>query len=131
MQCGHRKAYRPDVPQGKVRQAGLDPLGRPLATEVVAGERADDPLDVPCLARVQKSVGRGGLLCVGDGKRAAHATRAFIAWSGDDDLCPLPHVQRAAGELEAALERVWSGDQALISVLRAPEQGEPKLMAQG
>src|SRR5712664_258119 len=130
-QFGHSKDYRPDLPQVKVMQAVLDPLGMPLATDVVSGERADDPLYVPCIARVQKSVGRGGLLFVGDCKMAAHATRAFIALSGDYSLCPLPQVQLAEGELEAALERVWSGDQALISVLRAPEQGEPKLIAQG
>ena len=130
-QFGHSKDYRPDLPQVKVMQAVLDPLGMPLATDVVSGERADDPLYVPCIARVQKSLGRGGLLFVGDCKMAAHATRAFIALSGDSDLCPLPQVQLAEGELEAALERVWSGDQALLSVLRAQDQGEPKLIAQG
>ena len=130
-QFGHSKDYRPDLPQVKVMQAVLDPLGMPLATDVVSGERADDPLYVPCIARVQKSLGRSGLLFVGDCKMAAHATRAFIALSGDYSLCPLPQVQLAAGELEAALERVWSGDQALLSVLRAQDQGEPKLIAQG
>jgi transposase len=130
-QFGHSKDYRPDLPQVKVMQAVLDPLGMPLATDVVSGERADDPLYVPCIARVQKSLGRSGLLFVGDCKMAAHATRAFIALSGDYDLCPLPQVQLAEGELEVALERVWSGDQALISVLRAQAQGEPKLIAQG
>src|SRR5947199_1655013 len=130
-QFGHSKDYRPDLPQVKVMQAVLDPLGMPLATDVVSGERADDPLYVPCIRRVQKSLGRGGLLFVGDCKMAAHATRAFIALSGDYYLCPLPQVQLAEGELEAALERVWSGDQALLSVLRAQDQGEPKLIAQG
>src|SRR2546421_7137841 len=130
-QFGHSKDYRPDLPQVKVMQAVLDPLGMPLATDVVSGERADDPLYLPCIARVQQGLGRSGLLFVGDCKMAAHATRAFIALSGDYYLCPLPQVQLAEGELEVALERVWSGDQALISVLRAQEQGEPKLIAQG
>src|ERR671924_1150741 len=128
-QFGHSKDHRPDLPQVKVMQAVLDPLGMPVATDVVSGDRADDPLYLPCIARVQKSLGCGGLLFVGDCKMAAHATRAFIALSGDYYLCPLPQVQLAEGELEAALERVWSGDQALISVLRAQEQGEPKLIA--
>ena len=61
-QFGHSKDYRPDLPQVKVMQAVLDPLGMPLATDVVSGERADDPLYVPCLARVQASLGRRGLL---------------------------------------------------------------------
>jgi len=130
-QFGHSKDYRPDLPQVKVMQAVLDPLGMPLATDVVSGERADDPLYVPCIERVQQSLGRSGLLFVGDCKMAAQATRAFIALAGDYYLCPLPQVQLAEGELAAALERVWSGEQALSSVFREPEQGEPQLMAQG
>jgi transposase len=61
-QFGHSKDYRPDLPQVKVMQAVLDPLGMPLATDVVSGERADDPLYLPCIERVQASVGRRGLL---------------------------------------------------------------------
>ena len=62
---------------------------------------------------------------------AAHATRAFIAVAGDYYLCPLPQVQLAEGELDEALERVWSGEQALTSVVREPEPGKPTLIAQG
>lgn len=60
-QCGPSKDDRPDLPQSKVMQAVLDPLGMPWATDGVSGERADDPLSVPCLERVQASVGRHGL----------------------------------------------------------------------
>ena len=130
-QFGHSKDHRPDLPQVKVMQAVLDPLGMPLATDVVSGERADDPLYVPCIARVQQSLGRRGLLFVGDCKMAAQDTRTFIALAGDYYLCPLPQVQLAEGELDQALERVWSGDQVLESVWRAQAQGEPKLIAQG
>jgi transposase len=130
-QFGHSKDHRPDLPQVKVMQAVLDPLAMPLATDVVSGERADDPLYVPCIERVQHSLGRSGLLFVGDCKMAAHATRAFIALAGDYYLCPLPQTQRAEGEWEGALERVWSGDQALTLVFREPEPGKPQLIAQG
>lgn len=130
-QFGHSKDHRPDLPQVKVMQAVLDPLGMPLATDVVSGERADDPLYVPCIARVQQSLDRRGLLFVGDCKMAAFDTRAFIAQAGDYYLCPLPQVQLAEGELAQALARVRSGDQALKSVWREQEQGEPQLIAQG
>ena len=106
-QFGHSKDDRPDLPQVKVMQAVLDPLGMPLATDVVSGERADDPLYMPCIERVQASVGRHGLLYVGDCKMASRETRARIAAAGDFYLCPLPQVQLAAGEFEAALEAVW------------------------
>src|SRR5918996_3825448 len=130
-QFGHSKDHRPDLPQVKVMQAVLDPLAMPLATDVVSGERADDPLYVPCIERVQQSLGRSGLLFVGDCKMAAHATRAFIALAGDYYLCPLPQVQLGEGELDEALESVWSGEQALTSVFRKNERSEPALIAQG
>jgi transposase len=103
----------------------------PLATDVVSGERADDPLYVPCIKRVQQSLGRSGLLFVGDCTMAAHATRAAIALAGDYYLCPLPQVQLAEDELDRALEQVWNGAQALTSVSRDDEQGQPTLIAQG
>src|SRR5881409_4367745 len=112
-QLGHSKAYRPDLPQVKVMQAVLDPLGMPLATDVVSGERADDPLYLPCIERVQAGVGRRGLLYVGDCKMASRETRARLATSGDFYLCPLPQVQLAKGEFDTALEAIWSGEPTL------------------
>src|SRR5712664_1412728 len=130
-QFGHSKDYRPDLPQVKVMQAVLDPLGMPLATDVVSGERADDPLYLPCIARVQASVGRRGLLYVGDCKMASRETRARIAAPGDFYLCPLPQVQLAEGELDAALEAVWRGEHVLSSVVREGPKGQPELIAEG
>ena len=40
-QFGHSKDHRPDLPQVKVMLSTLDPLGLPLATEVVPGDRAE------------------------------------------------------------------------------------------
>jgi transposase len=131
LQFGHRKGHRPDLPQVKGMQAVLDPLGLPLAIDVVSSERADDLRYVPCIARVQRSLDRRGLLFVGYGKMAAFDTRAFVALAGDDYLCPLPQVQVAEGELDQALEWVRNGGQALKSVWREQEQGELKHIAQG
>jgi len=130
-QFGHSKDYRPDLPHVKVMQAVLDPLGMPLATDVVSGERADDPLYVPCIARVQASLGRRGLLYVGDCKMASRETRALIAASGDFYLCPLPQVQLAEGELAAALEAVWRGERTRIPVFRERPDGKSELIAEG
>ncbi len=130
-QFGHSKDYRPDLPQVKVMQAVLDPLGMPLATDVVSGERADDPLYLPCIERVQASMGRRGLLYVGDCKMASRETRARLAASGDFYLCPLPQVQLAKGEFDAALEAIWSGKPTLSSVVREGLKGELELIAEG
>jgi len=130
-QFGHSKDYRPDLPQVKVMQAVLDPLGMPLATDVVSGERADDPLYMPCIERVQASVGRHGLLYVGDCKMASRETRARLVVPGDFYLCPLPQVQLAEGELDAALEAVWRGEQSLSPVRREGPKGELEVIAEG
>ena len=130
-QFGHSKDYRPDLPQVKVMQAVLDPLGMPLATDVVSGERADDPLYMPCIERVQASLGRRGLLYVGDCKMASRDTRARITAPGDFYLCPLPQVQLAEGEFDAARAAVWHGEQALSPVVREGPKGELELIAEG
>ena len=130
-QFGHSKDHRPDLPQVKVMQAVLDPLGMPLATDVVAGNRADDPLYVPCIERVQASLGRRGLLYVGDCKMASRETRAWIAHQGAYYLCPLPQVQLVEGELEAALTALDRGEVALSPVCREPQDGESELIAEG
>jgi transposase len=92
-QFGHSKDHRPDLPQVKVMQAVLDPLGMPVATDVVSGECADDPLYLPCIERLQESLGRRGLLYVGDCKMAARASSACGQGQG------------AGGSLERARSR--------------------------
>jgi transposase len=130
-QFGHSKDARPDLPQVNVMQAVLDPLGMPVATDVVSGERADDPLYMPCIERVQTSLGRHGLLYGGDCKMASRDTRARIVAADDFYLCPLPQVHLAEGEFAAALEAVWTGEHALSSVVREGPQGQPELIAEG
>src|SRR6266849_7294459 len=61
LQWGHSKDHRPDLPQLKVMLATLDPLGLPLATELLPGQRADDPLYLPAIARVRACLKKPGL----------------------------------------------------------------------
>ena len=56
-QFGHSKHHRPDLPQVKVMLATLDPLGMPVATQVVAGQKADDPLYIPAIDQVRPAWG--------------------------------------------------------------------------
>ncbi len=91
VQFGFNKEHRPDLPQVKVGMATLDPMGMPLTTLVVAGNRADDPLYVPLIEQAHKVVGPGKVY-VGDSKMAARATRAFIHHQGDVYLCPAPRT---------------------------------------
>jgi transposase len=108
LQFGHSKDHRPDLPQVKVMLASLDPVGLPLVTQVLSGERADDPLYMPAIAEVRQGLGRRGLLYIGDSKLGALDTRAFVQAGGDYYLCPLGLVQVPADVLDSYLAPVWT-----------------------
>jgi transposase len=130
-QFGPSKDHRPDLPQVKVMLSALDPLGMPVATDVVAGQRADDPLYVPVIARVRQSLGRRGLLYVGDCKLGALETRAFVQEGGDYYLCPLSELQVPPTVLAAYLAPVWTGEQAIMPLSRVQANGRRELIADG
>jgi len=125
-QFGHSKEHRPDLPQLKINQSVLDPLGLPLTTTIVSGECADDPLYVPEIRKVQANLNQHGVLYVGDCKMAALDTRAYVAASHDYYLCPLSELQVPAKALQELLMPVWKGKQPLIPVHRAPATASDK-----
>ncbi len=130
-QFGHSKDHRPDLPQVKVMLSTLDPLGMPLATTVLPGQRADDPLYIPAITRVREGLGRRGLLYIGDCKMGSLATRAFTQAGGDLYLCPLSETQLPPEALEEYLAPVWRGEQALTPICREKEEGAPERLAEG
>ena len=130
-QFGHSKDHRPDLPQVKVMLSVLDPLGLPVATDVVPGQRADDPLYIPAIARVRERVGRCGLLYVGDGKMGALETRAYIQAGGDGYLCPLAETQLPPAELAGYLAPLATGQQPLTRITRLTATGTRQHLADG
>jgi transposase len=130
-QFGHSKDHRPDLPQMKVMLSALDPMGMPVATQVVSGERADDKLYIPAIQQVSASLDEHGLLYVGDCKMAALATRAFIQNSQDYYLGPLSEKQMPVETLKAYLQPVWSGKQATTPIRRENAAGQLEEIAEG
>ena len=115
-QFGHSKDHRKDLPQVKIVQSALDPLGLPISTSVVGGDCADDPLYIPEIERVRQSVQPSGLLYVGDSKMSAIATRCHIDQTHNYYLSPLSSVQVPSQRMDELLEGVWSGTQPLTMV---------------
>lgn len=130
-QWGHSKNKRPDLAQVKIMMATLDPLALPVATEVISGEKADDPLYIPAIKRVRETLLTRGLLYIGDCKMAAIATRGEVAAVGDYYLCPLPATQLDTSSLVGYLEPVWEGRQELTSVEYTYANGETSEIAIG
>ena len=130
-QLGHSKDQRPDLPQVKVVLSTLDPLGMPVATQVVSGEKADDPLYIPAIDQVREGVGRRGLLYVGDCKLMSLETRAHLQAGGDFYLGPFSLVQIPQETLDAYLQPVWTEEQPLTVVYRSRAEGEQEPIATG
>src|SRR5437764_9298841 len=84
--------------------ATLDPLGMPLATEVLSGECADDPVYEPIIARVREGLQKTGLRYIGDCKISALLTRASIQYYGDFYLAPLSAVQMPSDRLQKEVD---------------------------
>jgi len=108
-QFGYSKDRRPDAPQVKVGLATLDPLGLPLASVVVSGDHADDPLYVPLIRQARSVVGRRSVLYVGDGKMGALATRATVEDGYNYYLCPLAATQVPPETLDRYLAEARAG----------------------
>ena len=88
-------------PQIKVMMGSLDPLGMPLATEVLSGERADDGVYLPIIERMRKGLNKTGLLFVGAWKMSALETRAYLARPQDWSWSPLPLTGATAAAMDA------------------------------
>ena len=102
--------------QFKLMLASLDPLGLLLALDVAAGNRADDPMYVPCYQRVKEMLARDGLLIVGDSKMSALSSRTAIAAGNDYYLTPLPHEKSEPELLNQLLTEFQAGEKELIPV---------------
>jgi transposase len=132
LQFGHSKDD-PTRPQIKVMMGALDPLGMPLSTDVLSGERADDGLYIPIMERIRTGLKTTSLLFVGDCKMSALETRAYLARHQDWYLSPLPLTGATAEAMDAwitagvtkgeagELERIW----------RPNDRGQEVLAAEG
>jgi transposase len=117
-QFGHSKDQRPDLPQVNVMLSVLDPLGLPVATDIVSGQRTDDPLYLPGISRIRARLGRRGLRYVGDGKMGVLETRPSRHVGEDFYLCPLSELQLPPRVLEDYLGSVVSGHPPLTCIMR-------------
>lgn len=131
-QFGHSKDNA-KLPQIKLMSAALDPLGMPLASDVVSGEKADDGLYIPLIRRVTASLKKIGLLFSGDCKMSSLETRAHLVLSENHYLCPLPLTGKTADEIKTWIDEGILRDQAetLIPVLREDYKGTVVLAAKG
>ncbi len=132
LQFGHSKDD-PTRPQITVMMGALDPLGMPLSTDVLSGERADDGFYIPSMERIRRGVNKSGLLFVGDCKMSALATRTHVARCHDFSLSPLPFTGATAEAMKAWITTgVAKGEAGEIErIFRTNDRGQTVLVAEG
>ena len=132
LQFGHSKDD-PTRPQIKVMMGSLDPLGMPLSTDVLSGERADDGLYIPIIDRIRAGLSKSGLLFVGDCKMSALDTRGHIVRHQHVYLSPLPLTGATAEAMEAWIAEGVAKDEAgeLERIFRTNDRGHEVLAAEG
>jgi hypothetical protein len=101
-----------------------------VAVDVVPGQRSDDPLYLPIIDRVRASLGRTGLLYVGDSKLGPVDTRAHIHHAGDAYLCPLGKLQLPIAAVDALITQALASG-SLLRISRPDADGQPVLDAHG
>lgn len=107
-------------PQFKLMLSSIDPLGLPIAMDVLPGNKADDPLYVPIYKKTKEITGGIGKLVVGDCKMSTMATRATIVLGKDIYLTPLAHAKDEPALLEKLLEP-WYERESECELIFLPE----------
>ena len=132
-QFGHSKDD-PDRPQIKIMTGSLDPLGMPLASDVVSGEKADDGLYSPIVRRIAKMLQQKDLLYVGDCKLSSFENRLYIKAKAEGSyLCPLPNTGKTPKNMEVWIAQARRKDEQdeLTKYIVTNEKGQKELRAKG
>jgi transposase len=131
-QFGHSKDD-PSLPQIKLMTGALDPLGMPLASDVVSGEQADDGLYIPIILRIHAALQKTGVLYVGDCKLSAFETRLHIRGLTSHYLCPLPQTGKTPEAMKTWVREgiVRAKTQELSEVVITNAKNEEVVVAAG
>jgi len=125
----------PSRPQLKIMMGSLDPLGMPLATDVVAGNRADDGLYGPIISRMSSILNKAGILYVGDCKLGSIGNRLHIKSQKIQGhyLCPLPQTGETAKKMGEWIERgiLIEAEDKLIKFKVMDDKGTEETKAKG
>ncbi len=123
----------PHRPQIKIMTGSLDPLGMPLATDVVSGEQADDGLYRPVIKRINSVLKRPGVLYVGDCKLSAFENRVYVKNCEGHYLCPMPQTGETAKKMDKWIEvgLVLDTQDALLPYRVIDAKGKETLKAKG
>lgn len=142
LQYGYSKHHNSNLGQFKIQLCSLDNelnhFGYPISHITVSGEKADDGLYLPIIARIKEQLAaqqgyEKGNLYVGDGKMGSKEIRANISRNEDYYLVPLSKLQLSeANRLKYIKAREKINDQKVEKTIdEGTENEHRKVVAQG
>ena len=122
----------PKLPQIKIMTGALDPLGMPLASDIVSGEKADDILYRPVIERINEYLKNNDVIYVGDSKMSSVETRLYIKGIDKHYLCPLPQTGNTAKNMKLWIKiGMLKGRENELNEVYAKKDDKEKLIARG
>lgn len=122
----------PKLPQIKIMTGALDPLGMPLATDIVSGEKADDILYRPVIERINEYLKNNDVIYVGDSKMSSLETRLYIKGIDKHYLCPMPQTGNTAKNMDLWIKiGVFKGRENELNEVYVKKNDKEKLIARG
>ena len=131
MQRGWSKDHRPDLPQLKIMVSVEGNTGMQIASDVLPGNKSDDPLYVPILERTRKTVDTVNCLMCGDCKMSALYIRANIVFNKEFYLVPMQLTNSTKELLENLVDRAVGGDQNAELIMDIDDKNIPKIIGAG
>lgn len=116
-QYGHHKRHQADTVHLKTMLVTLDPLSLPLSVYTVAGNRNDETIYVPTIQEAELSIGKKGILYVGDSKMANPTTSSYLVLGQNYYLNPLSEPYLSKKDFERYIQTALADTQNIVSVM--------------
>jgi transposase len=133
MQRGWSKDHRPDLPQLKIMASVEGNTGVSIASDILPGNRPDDPLYVPIIERTRTVIDTKNCLYCGDAKMSVLSTRANIVAHNEFYLVPIQLHATEKREFDEHVNKIVNGTQEgqLIYEKAANANGPNKIIGGG
>ena len=131
MQRGWSKDHRSDLPQLKIMVAVEGNTGFQLASDIVSGNKNDDPLYIPILERTRKTIDTSNCLYCGDCKMSALYTRADMVKNKEFYLTPMQLNNSIKELLDTLVDKIVEGDQNAELIIDIDNKNNPKIIGAG
>lgn len=131
MQRGWSKDHRSDLPQLKIMVSVESNTGIQIASDVVPGNKNDDPLYLPVLERTRKAIDTVDCLMCGDCKMSALYIRANMVKNKEFYLVPMQLINSTKILFDDLVDKIVNGNQNAELIMDIDDKNVTKIIGAG